>query len=71
MAGALQVAHFAGQIGAITVFVNHVFYKRVRYAQGGTSMGACLVTKRLAFGSAITVRGRANQLWALDTYLTF
>jgi hypothetical protein len=33
------VAHLAGQIGAITTFVNHVFYKRLGPTQRGQYQG--------------------------------
>src|ERR1700688_3129001 len=42
-----------------------MFYKRVRYAQGGNGMKVCWVSKRLAFGSAVTTWGHVGKLRAL------
>ena len=69
MTGAPQVAYLAGQIGAITVFVNHVFYKRVGYAQGANGLEALFVTKQLAL-VAITIGRHVMQFRELDIRLS-
>lgn len=52
-------------MGPKKAFGKHMFYKQVRYAQGGSGMKVFWVSKRLAFGSAITTWSHVGKLQAL------
>jgi hypothetical protein len=52
-------------MGPKKAFGKHMFYKRVRYAQGGNGMKVFWVGKGLAFGSAITTWGHVEKLQGL------